>query len=160
MTTLSIKETNGRYKPADQTTILQAASEIIDHLFATGTALTSPDLAGGYLRVKLGHLKHEVFAAIFLDNQHRVLAYEELFRGTVDAASIYPREVVRAAIEKNAAAVIFAHNHPSGLCEPSIADKTITKKLMEALGTIDVRVLDHFIVGETVFSFGENGLLV
>jgi DNA repair protein RadC len=94
-----------------------------------------------------------------LDNQHRVIACDELFRGTIDGASVYPREVVKAALQYNAAALIMAHNHPSGISDPSQADRVITEKLKEALALIDVRVLDHFIVGENVYSFAEHGLL-
>jgi DNA repair protein RadC len=110
--------------------------------------------------LKLSHLEHEVFSAIFLDNRHRILTYEEMFRGTIDGASVHPREVVKRAIQLNAAAVIFAHNHPSGIAEPSKADEAITKRLANALKLIDVRVLDHLIIaGADVVSFAERGLL-
>ncbi len=98
----------------------------------------------------------EVFAIVFLDNRHRVIAYEELFYGTIDGASVHPREIVRKALEHNAAAVILAHNHPSGIAEPSTADERLTSRVREALGLIDVRVLDHIIVGgDTTYSFAE-----
>jgi DNA repair protein RadC len=105
--------------------------------------------------------RHEVFGCLWLDNQHRVLEFEELFHGTIDGASVYPREVVRAALRLNAAAVIFAHNHPSGVAEPSEADRMITQRLKQALNLIDIRVLDHFIVGDgdQAYSFAEHGLL-
>jgi DNA repair protein RadC len=109
--------------------------------------------------LKLAPYEHEVFVCLFLDNQHRVIACDELFRGTIDGASVYPREVVKAALQYNAAALIMAHNHPSGISDPSQADRVITEKLKEALALIDVRVLDHFIVGENVYSFAEHGLL-
>lgn len=133
------------------------------HLLArlqTGEALTSPQLAQQYLVTQLRHHDHEVFACLFMDNQHRVLAFEPLFRGTIDSASVYPREVVKRALAHNAAAVIFSHNHPSGVAEPSSADERITEKLKQALALIDVRVLDHFIIGngETV-SLAERGLM-
>lgn len=96
---------------------------------------------------------------MFLDNRHRVITFEEMFRGTIDGASVYPREVVKAALQHNAAAVIFAHNHPSGVAEPSQADQAITKRLIEALLLVDVRVLDHLVVGEQVVSFAERGLI-
>jgi DNA repair protein RadC len=104
---------------------------------------------------------HEVFACLLLDNRHRVIAFRELFRGTIDGASVYPREVIKTALANNAAAVIFAHNHPSGLSEPSEADRLITLRLKQALDLIDIRVLDHFIVGDgdNAYSFAENGLL-
>jgi DNA repair protein RadC len=117
-------------------------------------------LTRDYLLCRLRGYAHEVFACLFLDNQHRVIAFEELFRGTIDGASVYPREVVKKALAANSAAVIFAHNHPSGVAEPSEADKHITQRLRQALGLIDVRVLDHFIVGEgRPFSFAEHGLI-
>ncbi|NEX16360.1 MAG: hypothetical protein C1943_06970 [Halochromatium sp.] len=122
--------------------------------------LTSPDATRDYLKLRLRGLSHEVFACLFLDNRHRVIEYQELFRGTIDGASVHPREVVKEAIRWNAAAVIFAHNHPSGVAEPSQADLRITKRLKDALELIDVRVLDHIIVGEQDgTSFAERGLI-
>ncbi len=121
--------------------------------------MTSPDKGKDCIKLKLATLEHEVFVCLFLDNQHRVIACDELFRGTIDGASIYPREVPKATLKHNAAALILAHNHPSGISEPSQADKVITDKLKTALALIDVRVLDHFIVGESVYSFAEHGLL-
>lgn len=113
-----------------------------------------------FLTAKLRHERSEVFAALFLDTQHRMIAYEPLFHGTIDGASIYPREVVKAALKHNCAAVIFAHNHPSGIAEPSHADKNITKQLKSALSLLDIRVLDHIVIGEgEVTSFAERGLL-
>lgn len=103
---------------------------------------------------------YEVFACLFLDNQHRVIVLEEMFRGTLDSASVYPREIAKQALHHNAAAVIFAHNHPSGISEPSVADKNITHTLKQALALFDIRVLDHFIIGDgSPFSFAEHGLL-
>jgi len=125
-----------------------------------GTALTSPNLAREAVQLKLAEIEHEVFLCIQLDNQHRIIAFAELFRGTIDGASVYPREVVKAALAVNAAAVIFAHNHPSGLAQPSEADRTLTQRLKMALNLVDIRVLDHFIVGaDEVYSFAEHGLL-
>ena len=122
--------------------------------------LSSPDATRTYLRARLRDYPHEVFACLFLDNRHRVIAYEELFRGTIDGASVHPREVLRRALAHNAAAVILAHNHPSGVAEPSQSDTAITNRLREALGLIDVRVLDHVIVGDgEPLSFAERGLL-
>ncbi|WP_462320211.1 RadC family protein [Halochromatium sp.] len=122
--------------------------------------LTSPNATRDYLKLRLRGLSHEVFACLFLDNRHRVIEYQELFRGTIDGASVHPREVVKEAIRWNAAAVIFAHNHPSGVAEPSQADLRITKRLQDALDLIDVRVLDHIIVGEDEgTSFAERGLI-
>lgn len=110
-------------------------------------ALTSPRDSAAYLKASLSHLSYEVFACLFLDNRHRVLGFEQLFRGTLDGASVHPREVVREALRYNAAAVILAHNHPSGVAEPSAADRNITRQLRDALQLIGVRVLDHLVVG-------------
>lgn len=120
--------------------------------------LTSPEIAGDFVRLHLvPELKREHFIVIFLNNQHQYLSYETLFVGTLDAATVYPREVVKAAMNHNAAAVILAHNHPSGEQEPSKADRTITEHIKAALGLVDVRVLDHLVVGEDVVSFAERG---
>ena len=110
-----------------------------------------------YLALKLGAHEREVFAVMFLDSQHRLISFEEMFFGTIDAASVYPREVLKMALRHNAAAVIFAHNHPSGVPEPSQADKRITERLVEALKLVDIRVLDHIVVGESCVSFAEKG---
>ena len=144
--------------------LLQAATEIAQRALREGmergTSLTNPPDAQHYLQMRLQNYPYEVFAALFLDNRHRVIAYEELFRGTIDGASVHPREVLRHAIRNNAAAMIFAHNHPSGVTEPSHADEAITRRLTQALQLIDVRVLDHIIVGSgTTFSFAARGLL-
>ena len=146
--------------PEDQTLIAQAIRCLERQYLVKQDALTSPEVTRAYLHLRLGGLAHEVFAVLFLDNRHRVLLYEELFRGTLDGASVHPREVIRRVIETNAAAVIFAHNHPSGVAEPSQADLRLTQRLKEALALLDVRVLDHVIVGEgTGVSFAERGLL-
>lgn len=122
--------------------------------------LTSPQAVRQYLSLKIGALPREVFMVIFLDAQHRVLAVEELFSGTLTQTSVYPREVVKRSLHHNAAAVIFAHNHPSGVPEPSQADESLTEALKAALNLVDIRVLDHFIVaGNQVLSFAERGLL-
>ena len=143
---------------------LQASLELSRrHLLATlqrGDTLSSPQDTRHYLSARLRGYRQEVFACLFLDNRHRVLAFDELFFGTVDGASVYPREVVRRCLEHNAAAVILAHNHPSGVAEPSRADEQITQRLKEALSLIDVRVLDHMIVGDgEITSLAERGLL-
>ena len=143
---------------------LQAALEIsrrfFDETLAKGASLTHPEQARELLVARLRDRPHEVFACVFLDNRHRMLHYGELFRGTIDGAAVHPREVVREALERGAAAVILAHNHPSGVAEPSAADLSITRRLQEALALMDIRVLDHIVVGdgETV-SFAERGLL-
>ncbi len=126
----------------------------------TGNALTSPGAVRDYLRLVLGGREHEVFIALFLDAQHRVLLADEMFRGTLTQTSVYPREVVKAALRANAAAVIFAHNHPSGVVQPSQADELLTRNLKDALALVEIKVLDHFIVaGTKTLSFAERGLL-
>jgi DNA repair protein RadC len=123
-------------------------------------SLVNPRDSGDYLRARLRHLPYEVFCCLFLDNRHRVLAFEELFRGTVDGASVHPREVVRACLQHNACAVIFAHNHPSGVAEPSSADRAITHELRDALRLVGVRVLDHLVIGSgEPVSMAARGLL-
>ncbi len=127
---------------------------------ATRDVLTSPDAVRDYLRLTLAPLPHEAFMALFLDSQNRLLAAHELFRGTLAQTSVYPREVVKAALAENAAGVIFAHNHPSGVAEPSRADELLTSSLKQALALVDIRTLDHFVVaGSRVVSFAERGLL-
>jgi DNA repair protein RadC len=143
---------------------LQAAFELarraLGETVAARDALSSPGAVRDYLRLSLGGRAHEVFLAVLLDAQNRVIAEEELFRGTLTQTSVYPREVVKCALRHNAAAVIFAHNHPSGVAEPSQADQTLTETLRRSLALVDVRVLDHFVVGrEEVASFAERGLL-
>jgi DNA repair protein RadC len=145
-------------------TALQAALELTrrhyQQLMMTGSALANPRATREFLRSKLRDLPHEVFCCVYLDNRHRVIAFEELFRGTIDGASVHPREVVKEALARNAAAVILVHNHPSGLAEPSQADELITRRLKEALSLVDIRVLDHLVVGDGVCeSFAERGLL-
>ena len=139
--------------------VMEVAKRTLFENIQRGDALCSPAATRQFLRAQLMNCQHEVFAALFLDNRNRVISFDRMFNGTIDGASVYPREVVRAAINHNAAAVIFAHNHPSGVAEPSHADEQITKRLKEALALIDVRVLDHFVVGDEVVSFAERGLL-
>ncbi|TAL83676.1 MAG: JAB domain-containing protein [Rhodanobacter sp.] len=123
-------------------------------------SLGNPRDSGDYLRARLRHLPYEVFGCLYLDNRHRVLAFEELFRGTVDGASVHPREVVRACLQHNACAVIFAHNHPSGVAEPSAADRAITHQLRDALQLVGVRVLDHLVIGSgEPVSMASRGLI-
>ena len=127
---------------------------------ASGSELSNPQATRDLLRLKLSEHPREVFACLFLDNQHRLISYEELFFGTIDGCSVHPREVVIRALANNAAAVIFAHKHPSGVAEPSQADQQITERLKSALQLVDVRVLDHMIVGDgAITSFAERGLL-
>lgn len=125
-----------------------------------GETLGSPEDTRRFLQARLRDYPHEVFACLLLDNRHRVIAFEEMFRGTIDAASVYPREIVKLALARNAAALIVAHNHPSGVAEPSRADERLTQRLKDALALVDIRLLDHFVIGDgEVVSFAERGLL-
>lgn len=144
--------------------ILQAALELARRHYRetlrVGPALTAPEATRAFLLAQLRDRPYEVFCCLHLDNRHRLIAFEELFRGTIDGASVHPREVVRQTLSHNSAAVIFAHNHPSGVAEPSQADELITHRLRDALALVDVRVLDHVIVGDgRCLSFAEQGLL-
>ena len=142
----------------DQT--IQRALKILAARMRTAPVLSAPGAVRDYLRLLLHERGHEVFVCVFLDGQHRVLACEELFRGTLMQTSVYPREVVKAALAHNAAAVIFAHNHPSGVAEPSRADELLTQALKQALALLDIRTLDHFVIaGSQLVSFAERGLL-
>lgn len=140
--------------------VLEMARRHLAETLQRSNALSSPAAVREYLAAQLRHRKREVFCCLYLDSQHRVIAFEELFEGTLNAASVYPREVVRAALHQGAAAVILAHNHPSGVSEPSQADIWITERLQQALALVDIKVLDHMIVGEgAALSFAERGLL-
>lgn len=140
--------------------ILDRASEILEKKATYTTTVTSPIIASAFLRAKLYDRGREVFAVMFLDNAHHLIKYEEMFLGTIDSAVIHPREVARSALMHNAAAVVFAHNHPSGDASPSRADEVITKKLVKCLDLFDIRVLDHLVIGKgETTSFAEKGLL-
>ena len=160
-----LNESVATYGPEPKVkTKLQVAKELVRRsLLETlrhGNALNSPSSVREYLRITLAGREHEVFMVLFLDAQNRVIESEELFRGTLTQTSVYPREVVKRSLFNNAAAVIFAHNHPSGVAEPSHADELLTQSLKQALALVDVRVLDHFVVaGSGVMSFAERGLL-
>jgi len=146
--------------PVDASTILQVAEQIREAQLYRETVLESPLAVTNYLIAKLGTLEHEAFAVAFLDTRHRVIAFDILFTGSICGASVYPREVVKAALKHNAAAVILGHNHPSGVPEPSQADREITSELKTALRYVEVRVLDHIIVGgNRATSFAQRGLL-
>lgn len=150
----------GPAKYAQLQAVLEMARRHLSACLQEGELLTSPDLVRNYLSAQLRHRHQEVFAVLFLDAQHRLLAYDELFFGTIDGASVYPREVVKKALARNAAAAILAHNHPSGIAQPSQADQRITQRLQQALDLVDVRVLDHMVVGDReVVSFAERGLI-
>jgi DNA repair protein RadC len=145
---------------SDDEVIAKALSIIKRRLTKPGEVMSSPLLIKNYLIIELAELEHEVFVAIFLDAQHRVLEYREMFRGTLTQTSVYPREVVKEALRLNAGAVVFAHNHPSGMPEPSRADEMLTQTLKNALTLVDVKVLDHIIIGgTTTVSFAERGLM-
>ncbi len=149
----------GQAKFVQLQAVVEMSRRYLEEKLRHGEALTDVNAVRNYLTHRLRGYPYEVFACLFLDNKHRVIEYEELFRGTIDSASVHPREVVRHAIHHNAAAIIFAHNHPSGVAEPSQADHRITDRLKEALGLVDVRVLDHFVIGDEVVSFAERGYL-
>lgn len=158
--TLFTANAQGTLRPATDDEILDAARTILASRIRRGRPLTSPRHTRDYLRLHLAQLDHELFAVLFLDNRHRVIEFAPLFRGTVDGASVHPREVVKEALARNAAAVILAHNHPSGIAEPSQADELITQRVKDALALVDIRVLDHFVVtGDAIVSFAERGVL-
>ena len=159
MTTLYVRE-GDTYREADGKAVLEKAQATISQRYRAGApAMTSPRRTAEFLKIKLGALDHEVFGMLALDSRHRLIQYVELFRGTIDGASVHPREVVKTALELNAAAVILCHNHPSSVAEPSRADEVITTRLRDALALLDIRVLDHLIVGDVVTSVAERGLL-
>ena len=160
LATLAASKGIGPVKAAKLKAGVELARRMLREDMTYGDALTSPEKVRDYLKLSLASLPHEAFVVLFLDSQHRLLAAEELFRGTLAQTSVYPREVVKAALARNAAAVIFAHNHPSGVAEPSRADELLTQALKQALALVDIRTLDHFVVaGHRVVSFAERGLL-
>ena len=144
-----------------QVTTLRRAARIMENLVRDGDVLSSPDHVREYLKYKIGALEHEVFSVLFLDNRHRVIAFEPaMFRGTIDSAAVYPREIVKAALRHNAAALLLAHCHPSFVAEPSDTDIRLTRKLVDACALIDVRIIDHLIVaGPNITSLAERGLM-
>lgn len=150
----------GDAKYAQLQAVLEMSRRALRETIDRGTALSSPQAVRDYLRLKLHGKAHEVFVAVFLDAQNRVLAVEELFQGTLTQTSVFPREIVKRALHFNAAAIIFAHNHPSGVAEPSRADEALTQTLKHTLALVDVKVLDHFVVGgDAAMPFAERGLL-
>ena len=156
ITGLKLSELND----AEKQSVVMLAMKVLAIKHRAGRTLSNPDETRNFLRMRLADYRNEVFGCLFLDNRHRIIAVRELFQGTIDGASVYPRVVVQQAMEVNAAAMVLFHNHPSGVAEPSNADEAITRRLKEALALVDVRVLDHFVVsgGESV-SFAERGLL-
>ena len=150
----------GRARYAQLQALLEIVRRNLQEQLQRADALENPNATRTFLSSRLRHLPYEVFACLFLDNRHRVIEYEELFRGTIDGASVHPREVVRQALHHNAAAIILAHNHPSGVAEPSQADIQLTRRLVEALSLVDVRVIDHVVIGDGPgVSLAERGLL-
>jgi DNA repair protein RadC len=150
-------EINGAIKPDD---ILKLAADILYEGLSHNESMTKPADIARFLQLKLQHEEHENFAVLFLNAKHRIITYQKVFSGTIDSATIYPRVVAKLALTFNAAAVVVAHNHPSNDCEPSEADKRLTRQLQDSLGLVDVRVLDHFIVSRSGWvSFAERGLL-
>ncbi|MCU7855498.1 MAG: DNA repair protein RadC, partial [Candidatus Thiodiazotropha sp. (ex Lucinoma borealis)] len=150
----------GQSKFAQLQAVLEMSRRYLREQLRKSDSLTNPQQTRNYLQAKLRHYPYEVFSCLFLDNRHRIICYEELFRGTIDGASVHPREVVKRALEHNAAALILAHNHPSGVAEPSRADQQITKRLKEALALVDIRVLDHIVIGEgEPVSLAERGMV-
>ena len=155
-----IKGLGGSAKRAELVAVLELARRALAEQLRERAALDTPQAVQHYLQLQLAARAHEVFAVLFLDSQHRLIALEELFRGTLTQTSVYPREVVLRALQHHAAAVVLAHNHPSGHVQPSRADESLTQSLKAALALVDVRVLDHLVVGRTdVVSFAERGLL-
>ena len=156
--TLLVRDVDGQYRPAHADEVLCHARRLLANRVRRGATMSSPQAVKDHLRLEIGALEHEVFCVLFLDAQHRLVAAEELFRGTLSQTAVYQREVLRRAIELNAAAVVLAHNHPSGLAEPSTADDLLTQALARALGQSDIRVLDHVVVtAASCYSFAEHG---
>jgi DNA repair protein RadC len=159
MTMLYVRD-GGEYREATAQDIFQRAQALMAQRFRAGTpVLSSPSKTREFLRLRLGVLDYEVFSALFLTSRHRLIEYVELFRGTIDGASVHPREIVKEALSRNAAAVVIAHGHPSGDPTPSKADELVTQRLKEALSLVEIRLLDHLIVGNTVVSMAEIGLM-
>ncbi|WP_172591139.1 RadC family protein [Shewanella xiamenensis] len=158
---MSIHTFNNQLHDNAQDSVIREAIAILETRYSLGAnheVFSSPQIVKDYLRLRMAAYEREVFAVLLLDSQHRLIGYEELFFGTIDAASVYPREVVKLVLHRNAAAAIFAHNHPSGIPEPSQADRRITERLKTALATVDVPALDHLVIGHhEVVSFAERG---
>lgn len=157
---LLVRDVDGQYRPARAEEVLSQARRVLSQRVRRGATMLSPQAVKDYLLLEIGVLEHEVFCVLFLDAQHRIIELKQMFRGTVTQTSVYPREVVKAALACNSAAVVLAHNHPSGSVEPSRADEFLTQTLKSALALVDVRVLDHLVVaGADVCSFAERGLV-
>ena len=159
MTKLYVRE-GLEFREAESNTILMQADALISRRFCSAARLLSePQRVKDFLRFHLGGKDYEVFRLLHLTKRNRLIAVEDLFRGTIDGANVYPREVVKSALARGSASVIVYHNHPSGHSEPSPADEGVTRRLRQALDLVDVRLLDHLVVGETIYSFAEHGIL-
>lgn len=156
---LYVKDQNGIYLPAPKDMVFSEARRLSGYQLRRGAIIESSASARDAIGQRIGGYPYEMFACLFLDNRHRVLAFEEMFRGTINISTVYPREVVKEALRWNAAAIIVAHNHPSGETRPSQQDLELTSQLKKILEVISVRVLDHLIVGDTVQSLSDSGLL-
>ena len=157
---LLVRDGDGQYRPASSEEVLQRARYVLSRRVRRGATMSSPQAVKEFLRLRIGTLEHELFTVLYLDAQHRLIAVKELFRGTLTQTSVYPREVLKEALQLNAAAVILAHNHPSQVADPSRADETLTHSLSAALRMIDVTVLDHLVVTcDDIVSFAERGLV-
>ncbi len=156
---LFVKDQDGDYRPAPKKLVLTEANKLIGYQLRRGASILSAETAKAVIGCKLRARQHEVFACLFLDSQHRVLAFKEIFSGTINHTTVHPREVVKEALQLNAEAIILAHNHPSGSNKPSTQDIALTRILADILKIIDVRILDHLIVGDEVTAFSDLGLL-
>jgi DNA repair protein RadC len=156
---LFVQDQDGQYSPAPEKLVLTEANRLSGYRLRRGTMIASSDAAKSVIGYKLRDKQNEIFACLFLDSGHRVLAFKEMFQGSINKATVHPREVVKEALQSNAAAIIFAHNHPSGDSKPSDQDIALTEILKKILNIIDVRVLDHLVIGEEIFSFADQGLL-
>ena len=156
---LYVKDQDGEYHPAPKKLVLTEANKLMGYQLRRGASILSAECAREVIGCKLRTRQMEVFACLFLDSQHRVLAFKEISTGTINHTTVHPREVVREALQLNAAAVILAHNHPSGCNQPSTEDKILTRTLSEILKVVDVRILDHLIIGDEVTAFSDLGLM-
>ena len=157
---LLVRDVDGQYRVASDDEVLSQAWGVLAERVKPGVLLSSPKDVKDYLRLEIGQLEYEVFCVVFLNSQHRVIELRQMFRGTVSQTSVYPREVVKEALELNSSAVILAHNHPSGAVDPSRADEFLTQTLKTALQLVDVRVLDHLVItSNATVSFAERGML-
>ena len=156
---LFVKDREGQYRPAPKNLILAEAHRVSSYQLRRGTKIESSECAKSAIQTRIGHKQHEIFVCLFLDSRHRILTFKEMFRGSINKAIVHPREVVKDALQLNAAAVIFAHNHPSGDSKPTDQDIELTNTLKDILKVVDVSVLDHLVVGDEVTSMADSGLI-